>query len=419
MLYLGVSASKLEKEFPALRWIALDLSAPPAPEYAADLNDALGCLCVDTDPQHFQDWWATHIGGPAPGVFDGDLADLRGWLMQALIADRAEMAAQFAGLSGQIGYLRQTARDQGEEIAHLRQQMDGQQKRFLFEIDGEGALALPSCAVLEQRLPGEAAGLAGLILPLQRGSQGRLMIRLILTEEQTEMARWQVDNPKQGGLRLSLHEPLRLPRRSAQLQLKWQGEGALEWGIAPMDDPLYSAQIDGVAQPTCLAMRGKNHVLGNSVAPLAPLQSQPLASDVLSRAEAPHDRVVWMDMEQALLVHPVHGSVTAAHIPALVCPGIAQLRIEVETMHIRSGPISYAVGIAPHAAAPGKDGLPEFAPGYLSEWLTIAPRDRHALLLTPPPPDCPHDLWLMTRLPEGAYDSSWGWATFSGLSLWA
>lgn len=419
VVFLGPDCRQLARAFPDFRWIALDVMVPPSPKCAAELSDALGCICVD-GAASFHDWWAANIGGPAPRVFDGDPADLGAWLMQALIADRAEIAAQFAGLSGQIGHLRQTVRDQGEEIAYLRQQVDRQQKRFLFDIAQQGRLAQASGMMLEQRLPGEALGLAGLILPLLRGGAGQLVIRLIVTEDQDEVARWQVDDPSDGALRLSLHGPLHLPRRSAQLRLEWRGEEALEWGAAPMDDPLYATQIDEDVQALCLAMRGKNHSFGNGFVPLAPLQLHPLAFDVMARAETRHrDRVRWMDIEQELLVHPVPDEVTAAQLTALVPPGIGQIRVEVETHHIRSGPVSYAIGIAPYGAALGEDGLPEFAPGSQSAWLTIPPCDRHALTLTPTAPDRPHDLWLMTRLPEGAHDSSWGWATFSGLSLWA
>lgn len=417
--FIGPDCRELARAFPDFRWIALDVTAAPSPECAVELSDVLGCICAD-GAVPFHDWWATHIGGPAPGVFDGDQADLGAWLMQALIADRAEMAAQFAGLSGQVGYLRQTVRDQQEEIAYLCQQVDGPRERFLFNIAGQGQLAQDSGTVLTQLLPGEAVGLAGLILPLLRGGAGRLVIRLVVTEDQAEMARWQVENPSDGVLRLSLHAPLRLPRRSAQVRLEWLGEEALSWGAAPMDDPLYATRIDGAAQALCLTLHGKNHGFDDGFVPLAPAQLYPLPSDVLARAETCHrDRVGWRDLEQALLVHPVPDAVTAAQLTALIPPGIGRIRAEVETRHIRSGPISYAMGIAPHGAPLGEDGLPEFAPGCKSAWLTIPPRERHALTLTPPAPDCPYDLWLMTRLPEGAHDSSWGWAMFSGLRLWA
>lgn len=409
----------MDQKFPGLRWIAPDLSAPPGPEYAADLPDAVGCLCIDTDPQQVRDWWAAHIGGPVPGVFEGDLDALGAWLMRGLIADRAEMAAHFAGLSGQIGYLRQSVRDQGEELAHLRQQVDGQQKRFLFDIAGQQGLTQAPGAVLEQLLPGESAGLAGLILPVLRGGAGRLLIRLLVTEDQSEVACWQVDSPADGPLRLSLHGPLRLPRRTVQLRLEWQGDGALEWGAAPMDDPLYAARIDEAAQALCLAMRGKNHGFGNGIAPQAPLQRRPLAADVLAQADfRATDHVQWMDLEQALLVHPVPHRVSAAYLSGLVGPGITQLGVEVETLHIRAGVISYAIGIAPPDAVLDADGLPQFAAGCQSPWLSVTARDRHALTLSLPVLDCPHDLWLMTQLSEGVHDSSWGWATFSGLSLW-
>lgn len=419
VLCFGFDSRELKRSFPHFHWFELDLAGAPPLEKLPELSDALGCICSD-GAAHFYKWWAQHIAGPPPGVFDGEPADLGPWLMQALIADQAEMLAQCAGLSRQIGYLRQKNRDQAEELAHLRQQVDGHQKRFLFDITVQEHMMQNTGAIVTQLLPGEASGLAGLILPLVRGGTGRLVIRLIVAEEQAEVAQWRVDNPGDKALRLSLHAPLRQPRRTAQLQLEWQGESALEWGAAAMDDPLYGAQVDGVAQPLCLAMRGKNHGFGHGIAPQAPLQAMPVARDILSHAEGcgGSGTVQWMDMDQALMVHPVADAVSAAFLPAIAPPGLARIQVEVETLHMRSGPICYAIGIAPPDVTIGEDGMPKFAAGCQTAWQNIAARHRHALILTPPMLDRPHDLWLMTRLPKGTRNSAWGWATFSELSLW-
>lgn len=419
VLYCGGCAQALRKKFPTLRWIDLDISAPPPTDQRDVLSDSLGCVCIDTEPQQFYTWWSAHIGGPPPGVYQGDMAGLGDWLMQGIIADRAGMAGQFGALSRQIGQLRQTCRDQREEIAYLRQQMDGRPRRTLFDIAGQGTVELACGAQLHQRLPGEVAGLGGLIVALKQSGRGRLVIRLIVTEDQVDVARWQIDDPDGSALRLSLPGPLRMPRRSAQLVVQWQGEGPLYFAAAPVDDPVYGAQIDGTAQPLCLAMRAKNHGFAHGVAPHAPLQPRVLAPDVLAQAQSNHrDRVTWLDMEQALMVHPAPKGVSAAYLPGLVPPGTAQIRVELETLHIRSGPICYAIGIAPGDAPVSADGGVQFAPDFQSQWRTVGARDRQVLVFNPPVADRPFDLWLMTRLPEGRKNTSWGWATFSGLSLW-
>lgn len=425
ILCAGADVGELARQWPGFRWVAPDLSAPPPVALLADLPDILGCVLLEAGAGAFGDWWRTHLGAPLPGVIEAQSRDDIGpWLMTLLLTDRAEMGARYGDLSAQIGSLRQNLRDQGEELALLRGMFDGQDRRVFFDIPAEGSLSIPPGGRLTQRLPGMALGLAGVVLPMLRPARGQLTLRFILCETQTEIARWSLTNPAQDSLRLFLGDIIRLPRASAELRISWESEDGtpLDLPSAPVDDPRHGAVLNGAVQPVCLALRGKSRGFGAGILPDNPLQPRPMPRDVLAHA-APaipgQKRATWFDLEQALIVHPVPEDISAAILPALLPPGEHQISVEIETLHLRGPEICYAIGVAPSDAPRDAHGLPDFARGCLSDWRSIPARERHGLVLAPPPAARPQDLWLMTRLADGVTDSSWAWASFGALSLWA
>ena len=129
---------------------------------------------------------------------------------------------------------------------------------------------------------------------------------------------------------------------------------------------------------------------------------------------------LYLADSRALLLHvspegPSVG-VLAAGVPART----TRLSAKIMTRAAGGPPVEYAFALAPAGATPPPPGadLPDFAPGHLTEWQRLPPMTEGELhLALPAPLEQAHDLYMITRLPEGIEDASWGWATFAGFRL--
>jgi hypothetical protein len=292
------------------------------------------------------------------------------------------------------------------------------------------ALEMANGGILEQRIPLESAGLSDVAVSLAGPApeNGVLLASLHTLEDGETAATWRLpsDMLAAGEIRLSLPTALGPDSRTAALRLAWAGGAPLHLAASLMHpDPRFQATMDGRAAMATLAVRTWKYVAG-CAAPIPSdghlpvgnhLHARVVAANELARAEnmnADNAHFRFIPDLTALQVHPESGGgVAAGRLVRALGAGAARVRARVHTRHAEAAEIEYALGVMPSGSMmPAPEMPPTFARGCMTAWCRLPPLGADQLdLALPEPVSEPHDLYLMTRLPDGQ-TAEWAWATF-------
>ncbi|MFZ1469984.1 MAG: DUF6212 domain-containing protein [Paracoccaceae bacterium] len=396
------------------------------------------------------------FGGDAPPVIDlvaeadpaGRKAALQTGMIAALLRGQTAQARRNAGLMGDLSQMRTTYARVQDSFARLedhvwRNGLADRQQTFALEPPvATDPLILPPRAVLRQRLPRDAQGLCDVALlvanPPPEG-EGHLRVTLSTAEDGEIHAEWQIPVARlqPGWLRLSLQAALDADARAAFVRLDWAGSGNLGLALAmrhpdPRFQCVFQPEADAPEQETgrVLALRGWHYVPG-CAAP-APSDGMFPGGRTVRRLMIPGDTLatavnlrpanqpyLYLADSNALLLHISPGATSVGVLAAGVPDQTTRISTKIMTRAAGGPPIEYAFAVAPAAGepVPGAD-LPAFDPGHITEWQRLMPMIEGELHLDLAAPLLgAHDLYMLTRLPEGVEDASWGWATFTAFRL--
>ncbi|WP_353860865.1 DUF6212 domain-containing protein [Azospirillum formosense] len=313
------------------------------------------------DAERLLGWWQ-EAGGPdsAPPQVTGDASSLLHGLLAQAFGEIDGLHRRNAGLQRTLSTLREewgrSARLPPEAV-ELLDALRLSPPRLVFATPRPvGALAVPlrhgrigaEAAEIVQRLPAGARGLAGLDLHLDRAPMGSGVLAIALTGVETGeiLAEWRLPF---GELR-SGWLPLRLPAASTRmdrlLDLRIGAIGVVteaprlslaQAGL--LDEYAVAPPARAIGQPAMLALRLWGGLPGleyGAAAHLAPHPAPdrmvwPLTQPVLAQVRKGRDfeaTFPWFGLLRGgrILLHPLHGVVTAAHIPLDEVPGAVAVR---------------------------------------------------------------------------------------------
>lgn len=297
-------------------------------------------------------------------------------------------------------------------------------------------IVLAPGGLLEQRLPRSSVGLSDLAVHFAGPSpvpHGTLEVSIATREDDAVAGRWRLSDAElsPGWLRFSLPESLGADPRTPEVRLSWQGDGPVHFDLSMKHpDERYQVRRDGAPQKEVLAVRSWSYIAG-CAAP-APVEGQlpsgrtatrrAISREVLERAVSLNGATKHFGYRadhDVLQVHVIPGKVAVGLLPGLLGAPVISIASRISTIAAKAKDIEYRMAVAPAGKrATSLETLPKFAAGWITDWTRLAALETGNLEIAfEPPLDGPHDLYLMTRLADGVTDSSWGWSTFSSLSV--
>lgn len=351
--YLLLSGDTEPEEGEALRALAI----PPAAVRALWSGDE----AARRDAERLLGWWE-EAGGPdsTPPQMTGDASTLlRGLLAQAF-GEIDGLHRRNAGLQQTLSTLREEWGRSARLLPEAVELLDALRlspPRLVFASPRPvGALPVPlrhgrntaGAVEIVQRLPAGARGLAGLDLHLDQAPKGSGVLAVALTgvESGETLAEWRLSF---GDLRsgwLSLRLPAASTRMDRLLDLRIGAIGVVteaprlslaQAGL--LDEYAVAPPARAVGQPAMLALRLWGGLPGleyGAAAHLAPHPAPehmvwPLTQPVLAQLRKGREfeaTFPWFGLLRGgrVLLHPLHGVVTAAHIPLDEVPGAVAVR---------------------------------------------------------------------------------------------
>ncbi|CAO3380756.1 DUF6212 domain-containing protein [Azospirillum argentinense] len=425
------------------------LAIPPSAVRAVWCGDE----AARRDAERLLGWWE-EVGGPdsAPPLVMGDApALLRGLLVQAF-GEIDGLHRRNAGLQRTLSTLREewgrSARLPPEAV-ELLDALRLSPPRLVFATPRPvGALPVPlrhgrnsaGTAGVVQRLPAGARGLAGLDLHIDQAPKGSGVLAVALTgvESGETIAEWALPF---GDLRpgwLPLRLPAACTRMDRLLDLRIGAIGVVteaprlslaQAGL--LDEYAVAPPARAVGQPAMLALRlwgglpGLEYGAATHLAPHpAPAHLVwPLTPPVLAQVRKGREfeaTFPWFGLLRGgrILLHPLHGVVTAAHIPLDEVPGAVAVRARavIDDPRCRT-PIACKLVVAPPSLTVDEAEREE---GVLasSGWMVLEeprrPLDLAAVLAAPW--SGPMALHLFTDIPDRGH-GLYGRTIFSDFEL--
>lgn len=364
------------------------------------------------------------------------------WLIACLARANDESARRSARFMRELGLLRQ----QHDEIQTSFQNLEqfvyhhGIQKRtlgtMLSPVAGQLPITLENGAQLVQRLPGSSVGLSDVaihVTGVALRAKGVLNVSLRDIEAKETLAVWEVPAVRldNGWLRLALDRSLGPDPVSLALDITRQGEGEISVSAALRHpEPRFRPMMNGQTLETVPALQIWRWIAGAR----APVSAHAFldigGKDRLRRVERDtlattinletlNDTLPLFEAPDALVVHVMPQRIACGILPGLALSGMRQISATLLTRHADAPPVEYQLALLPRDRRPNKPGtLPDFDPQYCSGWIRLAPQEEGQAHVIPAKPlETLHDIYLMTRLPEGHDSNAYGWSTFSNLSL--
>ncbi|SIQ90908.1 hypothetical protein SAMN05421641_11744 [Paracoccus thiocyanatus] len=393
--------------------------------------------------------WQSKLDADAPAEIPlemVDTADSRAKVLEWLVAELTKAQQQGAQRSTrfmrELGLLRQ----QHEEIQASFQNLEqfvyrhGPQHRkletTLSPVAGQLPITLRNGSRLVERLPGSSVGLSDIAIQIANETppaEGVLNVSLQSPDTSETLAIWQVPAARltQGWLRFSLDRALGPDTISLTLSLSYQGTETIRLASAVQHpEPRFHPDLDGQPVETLPALQIWRWIAGARAPVPANAVIQVGGKNRLRRVERDslatainletlHDTLPMFQSGDALLVHVLPDLTACGVLAGLALPGMRQVFASILTRHPEAPPVEYQLALLPQDQRPHLPGrLPAFDPALASGWIRLQPEEEgQAHVLPPGPLDGPHDIYLMTRLPQGHSSNHYGWSTFSNICL--
>ncbi|OYD81523.1 DUF6212 domain-containing protein [Azospirillum brasilense] len=351
--YLLLSGDAGAAEGEALRTLAVP---PAAVRVLWSCDEAAG-----RDAERLLGWWE-EAGGPdsAPPQVTGDASTLLHGLLAQAVAEVDALHRRNAGLQRTLSTLREewgrSARLPPEAV-ELLDALRLSPPRLVFATSRPvGALPVPlrhgrnpaGVGEIVQRLPAGARGLAGIDLHLDQAPKGSGVLAVALTGVETGevIAEWTLSFAELRSGWLPLRLPVASTRMDRLLDLRIAATGVVteaprlslaQAGL--LDEYAVAPPARAIGQPAMLALRlwgglpGLEYGLAAHLAPhpAAERMVWPLTQPVLAQLRKGREfeaTFPWFGLLRGgrILLHPLHGVVTAALIPLDEVPGAVAVR---------------------------------------------------------------------------------------------
>jgi hypothetical protein len=394
--------------------------------------------------------WAQAMGTEPPplvpvGPAGPDRAGLGDWLIARVVASRQDEAQRSVALMREMDLLRRQHEVMQASFRGLEQFVFGhdlQHRRLdlsLSPVVGQLPITLQPGAELSLRLPGGSPGLSDIALhlpdepALAEAEAGMLRAILSSPDSGETLAIWQVPagRMRPGWLRLALDRALGPDPVTLVLTLVRQGPGAMRLsGSIRHPEERFQPVLDGDRLPLLPALQTWRWVAG-AAAPLPAEAIQQVGGggrlwrvdrDLLATARDwhnPQHHLPLIEEGSAVMVHVLTDRTACGVLAGVALPGTRHVTATAMTRHADGPEVDYQIALVPRqpGGIPG-GALPALDPALASGWVRLSPMQEGQLhLLAAEPLDAPHDLLLMTRLPEGATSNAFGWTTFANIGL--
>ncbi|HEX3431270.1 MAG TPA: DUF6212 domain-containing protein [Rhizomicrobium sp.] len=289
--------------------------------------------------------------------------------------------------------------------------------------------------LLEQRLPCDSSGLSDFALYVQQlepGDGGQLTVNLSTCENEEIVAGWSIASQHlvNGWLRLSLPASLGVDQLTPALHLSWEGLNGVSIAHSVKHPDLrHQARRNGRETGSVLALKVWKYIAG-CTGPVTSDGVLPNGSTVTRRIVSPEALAEAMNLNpgndgflfnrdfRALQVHPFRGGVAAGLLPNSAPKGSRRISAKVITRTDKAPDVEYALALARTGDRSTSGQLPEFPDGMKTDWRRLPPLTQGELhLFLSEPLELPHDLYLMTRLPDDVPRADWAWANFEQVEI--
>lgn len=396
------------------------------------------------------DAWAQALGTEPPplapvGAAGPDRAGLADWLIARLVASRQDEAQRSVAMMRELYLLRRQHEATQASFRALEEFVFGhdlQHRRLdlsLSPVLGQLPITLQPGAELSLRLPGGSPGLSdiALHLPDQPGTGGAaaglLQASLASPESGETLAVWQVpaERMRPGWLRLALDRALGPDPVTLILTLVRQGPDAIRLsGSIRHPEERFQPVLDGQRLPVLPALQSWRWVAG-AAAPLPAEAIQQVGGggllwrvdrDLLGAVRDWHNPQHHLPLTEdgsAVMVHVLTDRTACGVLAGVALPGTRHVTATAMTRHADGPEVDYQIALVPRqpGGIPG-GALPALDPALASGWVRLRPMQQAQLHVMPAEPlGVIHDLYMMTRLPEGATSNAFGWSTFANIGL--
>ena len=303
-------------------------------------------------------------------------------------------------------------------------------------------LLLSTNNILTQRIPNDTSGLSDLAIfvsKIDSIKQGILTLQLEALESGDIISKWQVNSSKLTNAewaRFSLLRTLSLDKQTVLIRLTWSGDVPIEVASSlNHPDPRFNSHIDDFDTKVVIALKCWKHIEGV----LTPLPSDGLVPVDQYNIDFSGEKRLLVDLEKlaevininpinsevsfdphrtGVLVHPPKVGISIGRIDNCFTCQVTQVSAVIETVNEKGPTIEYCIALG-HRSLRELNILDDshFPDNAKSSWVSLQPNHRSQVSMYLADIDQNlFDLYLMTRLPVGCMDNSYGWSIFKEIS---